>query len=721
MDIIKIATIADSSEAVLEAKNISFTYPHSEKKAVHDISFSIKKGSYTAILGPNGSGKSTLGRILAGVLTADEGSITYGSSTNENISKTVPIGIVFQSPKHQIIAGKVIKDAAFGPVNIGFTKTAAEVIAQKELEKTNLAHKSQENTLSLSLGQTQKLALSGILALNPNILLLDEAVSMIDPEWRSEILDYIGTLHSQGKTILTITHDLDEALRAENIIIMDEGSIFNTVSADDFLKQSELQEKIFGNNKIKKRTFKEKENPQAALILKDVSFGYTDLFFSNIDLTFEKGSITAVMGESGSGKSTLFELIAGLLQPESGSIRATCIPSLALQDSESALFEEFAIDDIAFGPKNKGIEGKKLKNIVITAMKSTGLDFTLYKDKKTFLLSGGEKRKIAVAGIIALDEDIILFDEPTAGLDPKSRYQILQSIQSLANSGKTIIFSTHRKEETLAADRCIILDEGTIAFDDKPSTLPPHNNLSTYTIPESRLLRSIRNGISGDYTPRNSLLHKAKPGIKFLIFFTLFTLSIAFQSIPLLCGISILCLIYAFFSKYPLKKLIKRILKVLPWLAFFFVFQMLFFGTGKTDTIIWKWFFISITEAKIQLSLRTVLHFLSAVISFSVYFYTAEESDIIDGIEDLLGPLKKIRFPVRHLTLLILLVLRFIPLLLDETSSILKTQIIRHGMKKKKGLFKTIRSFIPLFVPLILQTLKRAETLTEAIQARYYK
>jgi len=146
----------------------------------------------------------------------------------------------------------------------------------------------------------------------------------------------------------------------------------------------------------------------------------------------------------------------------------------------------------------------------------------------------------------------------------------------------------------------------------------------------------------------------------------------------------------------------------------------LFFGTGSQDTVLWRWGFISITETKLFLTVRTILHFLGAVITFSVYFYSTEESSIIDGLASVLKPLSFIGFPVRHICLLILLVLRFIPLLLDETANILKTQIIRGGIKKQKGFLKTIRAFIPLLTPLILQTLKRAETLTEAITARYY-
>lgn len=716
---------------ILEVSHISYMYPHAEKKAVNNVSFSLEKGSYTAILGPNGSGKSTLARIAAGILDIQEGSIQNSAGTffepvrrvrKKNIEpqSSVPGGIVFQSPKHQIIAGKVIKDVQFGPENLGFVKKDAEQKAKKELLATSLEHKENENTLSLSLGQTQKLALSGILALNPDVLILDESVSMIDPECRLEILDYIDRLHAEGKTILSVTHDLDEALRADRIFIMNEGSLVFSGSKDEFTAHEHFKQDIFGTENITERKNPSRDKKRAAVRLDSVYFGYKDNFLENFSLSFEQGTITAVMGESGSGKSTIFELIAGLLEPSAGTAASLSTPSLALQDSEGALFEEFAVDDAAFGPRNKGLQGKALLERVKTAMNTAGLEYDKYKNKKTFSLSGGEKRKLALAGIIALDEDIMLFDEPTAGLDPKSRLHILSSLQSLADAGKTVIFSTHRKEETHAADRTIVLHNGRISYDSDPFISSSNDGLASHSVPQASILSKIRSGIQGDYADKKTILHAAHPGIKFFAFVSLFTISIAVQDIFLLSIITGLCLVYSLTARYPLLKMIKRIAAVLPWLGIFFVFQMLFFGTAGTDKVFWEWAFISITEAKIQLFIRTVLHFLAAVITFSVYFYSTEESDIVEGIASVLKPAALLGFPARHLCLLILLVLRFIPLLLDETSNIVKTQIIRQGIKKRKGLFKTIRSFIPLFVPLLLQTLKRAELLTEAITARYY-
>ena len=719
---------------ILEAVNISYKYPHARENAVHKLSFSIEKGSYTAVLGPNGSGKSTLARLLAGIIEVQDGFITYSpehpmpdpkTAGYENLRKhpleSVPWGIVFQSPKHQIIAGKVIRDAAFGPGNLGFPRTAAELKADKELTATSLSHKRDANTLALSLGQTQKLALSGVLAMNPEVLILDEAVSMIDPGCRKEILDYIDSLHTLGKTIISVTHDKDEALRSDRILVMNKGSILFSGTPSEFLSASQVQQDIFGTGTIGKRKSARRSAGETAILLDAVSFSYnTKTFFNSVSLSFAKGSLTAVMGESGSGKSTMFELITGLLKPSEGSVSLGGAASLALQDSEAALFEEFAVDDAAFGPGNKGIKGKEMLDKVQNAMNTAGLDYETYKNKRTFSLSGGEKRKLALAGIIALDEDIMLFDEPTAGLDPKSRLNILTALQNLADKGKTIVFSTHRSDEALAADRIITLHDGSVIDDSSPFSPARTDNLKHNSPGEAGILAKIRNSIQGDFEKKNSPVHKAHPAVQFLLFFSLFSLSIILQSIPVLSGVAGLCILYSAAALYPVKKLIRRIMSVMPWIAVFFVFQLLFFGTGSQDTVLWRWGFISITETKLFLTVRTILHFLGAVITFSVYFYSTEESSIIDGLASVLKPLSFIGFPVRHICLLILLVLRFIPLLLDETANILKTQIIRGGIKKQKGFLKTIRAFIPLLTPLILQTLKRAETLTEAITARYY-
>ena len=708
----------------ISIKNLKFSYSASNIKAIDDISLSIEKGEYVAILGNNGSGKSTLARLIFGFLEATEGTIEIAQSEK-------PIGFVQQNPKYQIIAGTVEKDTAFGPENLGIPEVEIKTRTQNCLKQVELLEKATEKTNSLSLGQTQKLALSGILALEPDLLILDEAVSMIDPITRRQILELLEKLNKNGTTIIHITHDLDEAFMAKRIIVMDNGNIIFDGGKEEFRNEQNILNKIFYdfdlnvyNRKVHKNQQSQTKN-EVSLVFENINFEYKkDLpVLKNISLAFEKGTITAVMGKSGSGKSTLFEVGASLLEQSSGKIYSIAKPSLAFQDAESALFESVAADDVAYGPENIGLKGEELKNRVKQAMDVCSIPFDKYKDRPIQNMSGGEKRKLALAGIIAMDSPIIFFDEPGAALDPKSRGQFFGLLQKLSQQGKTIIFSTHRMEEAMVADRIIRLHDGKLSSDSNPVKIPIDK--SNFTENDryknySSLLNNLRNVSLGEYCKKNSLMHNLFPGAKILVFLAVLIATLAFQNIQLLtfaCGISFL---YGILAKYPIGKLLARILKMTPWILLFFAFQVLLFKVAPEDKILWEWNFIKLTQVKLFLGIRMLLHFIGAMVSISVFAYTIEETELVDGMKFVLYPLEKLKFNTKIITVLILIVMRFIPILTEVASHIVKTQIIREGIKSAKGFMGKIKAIMPIIIPLILQTIKRSENLSEALEARYF-
>ena len=708
----------------ISIKNLKFSYSDSKIKAIDDISLSIEKGEYVAILGNNGSGKSTLARLLFGFLEAPEGTIEIAQSEK-------PIGFVQQNPKYQIIAGTVEKDTAFGPENLGIPEVEIKTRTQTCLKQVELLEKASEKTKSLSLGQTQKLALSGILALEPDLLILDEAVSMIDPITRRQILELLEKLNKNGTTIIHISHDLDEAFMAKRIIAMDDGKIIFDGGKEVFRNEQTILNKIFYDfdlNVYNRKLHKKQENQtekEVSLVFENINFEYKkdSPVLKNISLAFEKGTITAVMGKSGSGKSTLFEVGSSLLQQSSGKIYSIAKPSLAFQDAESALFESVAADDVAYGPENIGLQGEELKNRVKQAMDVCSIPFDKYKDRPIQNMSGGEKRKLALAGIIAMDSPIIFFDEPGAALDPKSRGQFFGLLQKLSQQGKTIIFSTHRMEEAMAADRIIRLHDGKLSSDSNPVKIPIDK--SNFTENDryknySSLLNNLRNVSLGEYCKENSLMHNLFPGTKILVFLAVLIATLAFQNIPLLafaCGISFL---YGILAKYPIGKLFARILKMTPWLLLFFAFQVLLFKVAPEDKILWEWNFIKLTQVKLLLGIRMFLHFIGAMVSISVFTYTIEETELVEGLKFILYPLEKLKFNTKIITVLILIVMRFIPILTEVASHIVKTQIIREGIKSAKGFMGKIKAIMPIIIPLILQTIKRSENLSEALEARYF-
>ena len=402
--------------SILTANEICFSYEKSKDQILKNVSFVIEKGSYTAIVGSNGSGKSTLARILCGLEQSYTGTL--------KIEQGYKIGLVFQSPKNQIVSGVVSRDTAFGPQNLGLTDSEVELRTIECLNIVDLLDKATSSSSALSLGQTQKLALSGMLALWPEILILDESVSMLDPESRKDIFEFLEYWNKSGNTIIHITHEEDAINHAENVLLLEKGQVLYYGKKTAFLQKEEFTKNLFGPKlQINPR---KKIDSESVLSFKDVCFEYDKKSrIENINFSLQKGTITALTGPSGAGKSTILELTAGLLEKKSGQIKCNSKPLLVQQNSQAALFEKFAADDVAFGPRNNGLSGKSLKTCVKESMQIVNLPFEEFADRHTFLLSGGEQRRLSIAGIIAMNQDIILFDEPTAGLDGNSRYKII--------------------------------------------------------------------------------------------------------------------------------------------------------------------------------------------------------------------------------------------------------------------------------------------------------
>lgn len=740
---------------IILAENLSYVYRENNLEAVKNVSFAVSRGSYVAILGLNGSGKSTLARLLCGIYQPSSGNVKIFSESK------APVGIVFQSPKNQIIASIVKTDTGFGPNNLGFSATETEEIILSSLKTVSLEEKIEDFTANLSLGQTQKLALAGILALNPDLLILDESVSMIDPVSRKEILDFLDGENQKGKTIIHITHDLDEAERANRIFVMENGVLIRDESSldktDSFIKshfcidegdvwagsgevafQADFSGKSDssaqagseeGASQVVSSTHAvstaqassgcvaaENDTQETSLFLKNITFAYPgqNPLYKDFSLSFKKGSLTAIMGKSGGGKSTLFEIASGLLEIQEGEILATERPVLALQEAESALFENFAADDVAFGPINKGLTGKKLKEKVVSSMELTGLEYSVFGNRNTKALSGGEKRRLSLAGIIALDSEILFFDEPTAGLDPQGRKQILKTLEKLSKQGKTVIYSTHREEEAKIANRQLKIENGEILYDSEnvKSEISTEKLTSFESLEGVSFLKKLNGLSSGLYEKKDSVIHKLSPLAKYLVFLGLFLTSVFLKSIPLSLLSLGVALIYAILAKLPLKKPLKSFFLLFPCVLFFLVLQFLFFPINQGDTILFHFGIIKITLEKILISVKSILHLATGIFLIFGFMYSTDEKDLIEGFSKMI--------PSKSASLILVMIFRFIPLLADEASLIIKVQLVRGGLGDAKGFFNRLRKLLPLFVPLINRTLERANSVAEALTARYF-
>ncbi len=234
-------------ENIIEVKNLTFCYDE-DVKTIDNISFTIKKGSYTTILGHNGSGKSTIAKLLMGLLEKNSGEIYIGGIelTEENLAKVRDqIGIVFQNPDNQFIGSTVRDDIAFGLENNCVDPALMDDIIEEYAAKVDMLDFLDHEPTKLSGGQKQRVAIAGILAMSPSIIILDEATSMLDPKGRMEINALVHQLNKDNNmTILSITHDIEEATLSDYVLFMSDGHIIDAGEPNEVLKKQHEIENI---------------------------------------------------------------------------------------------------------------------------------------------------------------------------------------------------------------------------------------------------------------------------------------------------------------------------------------------------------------------------------------------------------------------------------------------------------------------------------------------
>lgn len=511
-----------------QIENLTYRHPgvaEMASPALCNISLSIQEGEWIALIGANGSGKTTLARQLNALLTPTSGRVLV-NGLDTQIDKNIPlirsnVGLVFQSPEDQIISSLVNEDTAFGPENLGVTTDKIRERVEAALRAVGMWEQRDRPPHLLSAGQIQRVALAGVLAMQPRCIIYDETTALLDPVGKRDVLAQMQELHLQGITIVMITHSMDEVASADRTVLLNEGQLvydgspvklfrdeallsrchleppaalrlgkvlhkyfpdenFSTSQISDLLgkipKNSSLQTQqqeietlsllSDGTSVIEINALQHTYmagTPLAYEALKEVSFQTT------------KGAAHGLVGATGSGKSTLLQHLNGLYLPQNGTVRVGQFnlneanvdirglrryAGLVFQNPEAYFFEQYVGDEIAYGPKlMHGREG--LRDRVKRAMGWVGLDFERFKDRLTLTLSGGEKRKVALASALAMEPGLLILDEPTAGLDPLSRNSLLKVLKQLQAHGMEVVLSSHNMEDiAFLAKNMTILAQG---------------------------------------------------------------------------------------------------------------------------------------------------------------------------------------------------------------------------------------------------------------------
>lgn len=495
-----------------------------ENWAVKDVDFLADKGEMIAILGRNGSGKSTFARHLNGLLVPHEGTVIIGGQDLSKVSVLSSIrrqvGMVFQNPDNQIVGNTLAEDVGFGLENLGMSSADIWDKIDEMLELTGLAAYKYSNTSRISGGQKQRLAIASAMAMTPECIVLDEATSMLDPQGARDMLELVQKLHREKNiTVIMVTHKISEALMADRVYILDNSKIVAEGIPEDVFTDVERLKKYGLEIPVRMKLeagipvdicseYKKKHlqisqdagvsvdhigdsgnslsNLRRCIVeLQNVSYSYMNgneeyKALSDIDLKIYEGQVVSVIGQTGSGKSTLLQMINKLIAPQSGHVylyetdvqRVRNIKDIrrrigyVFQFPESQLFENTVLKDVMYGPINFGMSKEEAERAAENALDLVGVP-KKYADYSPFELSGGLKKRVAIAGILAYEPEILILDEPACGLDGESREQLWNLIRTLnREKNVTIILVSHDMEDVYEmSERVLLMDHGRIVYD----------------------------------------------------------------------------------------------------------------------------------------------------------------------------------------------------------------------------------------------------------------
>lgn len=491
---------------MIRLEAITFSYdPGYSPTILKGIDTSIREQEMVGILGRNGSGKSTLARLLNGLLLPTTGRVEVeGAATSDASSLPAvrrAVQMVFQNPESQQVGATVFEDIAFGLANIGVpTDTVADRVAEA-LETVGLDVEPGREVDTLSGGQLQRLALASTLALRPRLLLLDEATSMLDVGSRRQFLETIHRLREAlGLGVVHITHDLSDIESADRLVVLDDGRIIaegtpREVFADAAtLERAGLELPYRWRRQRPERTghpVVASEAPEAPprLEARDViaAYGRTRrgpgfIALNGTDVMIRPGELVAVAGPSGAGKSTLMAALKGLIRPVSGEVlidgrsawavkRPVVFDRIgyAFQHPDHQLFATTVGKDVGYGLSAARVPADEAAHRISVALRRVGLDPKAIIDRSPFELSGGQKRRVAIAGILVSEPTAVILDEPTAGLDLPSRTALFRIVEEITATGAAVVWVSHHLPEILAhAPRVVILADGKVLRDAPP-------------------------------------------------------------------------------------------------------------------------------------------------------------------------------------------------------------------------------------------------------------
>jgi energy-coupling factor transport system ATP-binding protein len=427
--------------ALASVTDLAFSYP-AAPPALRGVSLELEPGEVVALLGPSGSGKSTLLRSLAGLVPHFHGGrfagrvVIAGLDTRNTRPAELAgtVATVFQDPEDQVVMTIAANEVAFGLENLGVPPDEIWPRVERALASVDALHLWGRKTIELSGGELQRICLASALALEPQLLLLDEPTSQLDPEGAALFLDAVERL---GATVVLSEHRVARALElATRVLFVDEGSLLLDASRAEALEWLQAERPAYTRACVS-----ETQAPPGDVVLdlRGVSFSYHPAMavLDGVDLELRRGEIVALEGPNGSGKTTLARIAAGLVEPQSGTVDVQGRAGYLSQGPGRYLVKETALEEVALAVNGDGQRAR-------AALERVGLSWAEERHPRD--LSSGERERLALASVAVAEPDLLVLDEPTRGLDPERKVALGAWLEEYAASGKAVLLATHDRD-----------------------------------------------------------------------------------------------------------------------------------------------------------------------------------------------------------------------------------------------------------------------------------
>lgn len=523
--------------SLIEVKDLKYRYPGTTELALDGVSFTVEKGEFIGIAGENGAGKSSLSQALLGLIPqfykgAYGGSVTVCGmdARNTPVSELCRhVGLVFQNPFNQLSGAKntVYDEVGYGLQNLGFPPEEIRTRVESVLRCFGIWEYRDRNPFDLSGGQLQRVAICSVLAMNPDVLILDEPTSQLDPEGSEEVFHTVDELTKMGITIIMIEQKIEKlAGYCDRVLLMHQGHVVDYDTPRKIFSREDLYD--LGVNppaytrfaRANALAFEDGTLPvthaetlelvkasgadRATLIASlrgmtagvqmesagaAATFQVQDLRFSyvkdrevlhGLNLALDHRP-TAIIGQNGAGKTTLVRVLKGLLKPDSGEIRyqgenleTKTVAELAsrvgyvFQNPDDQIFKYKVLEEVMFGPLNIGMSQQEAEASAHEALRMVGLDEKA--DENPYDLELSDRKMVAIASVLAMNTDVIILDEPTIAQSWNGREKIREIIQTQAAQGKLVIAILHDMDFVANSfARVIAMAHGEILADGAPA------------------------------------------------------------------------------------------------------------------------------------------------------------------------------------------------------------------------------------------------------------